>query len=104
MRDRWLALALTLASPSWAVLAGALSSGCFSSSSPGAPAQEGPEDAETQTVMDATTVQDAAAPTQDASVAIEAAPEASLPEAAVEAGPAPVTVTVVNHLAPESGG
>jgi len=100
MRDRW------LASASWAMLAGALSSGCFSSSS-AEPSGEGPEDAETQTVMDATNVQDAAGPVQDPTVAIEAAAEAgspeAAPEAAVEAGPAPVTVTVVDHLGPESG-
>ena len=100
MRDR--------SSASFVVLAGALSSGCFSSSSASPPPQEGPEDAETQTVVDATTAQDAAAPVQDATVATEAALEASLPEAApeaaaVEAGPAPVTVTIVNHLGPESG-
>jgi hypothetical protein len=104
MRDR--------SSASCALLAGLMSSGCFASSS-APPGQEGPEDAETQTVADATTVQEAAAPVQDATVAIEAGlpeaapeasvPEAGLPEAAVEAGPAPVTVTVVNHLGPESG-
>jgi hypothetical protein len=79
------------------LLAGGLA-GCFSSSSSGPPTEN---DAETPPVTDS------AAPPVDATVPSEAAPEASLPEAApeaaVEAGPLPVKVTIVNHLGPEPG-
>jgi hypothetical protein len=91
-----------LSPASSAVLAGAFLSGCFSSSSAGPPAQEGPEDSGPQPAVDATTVPEATTPVLDATKPVE---EASLPEAAapIEAGPSPVTVTIVNHLGPEEG-
>jgi hypothetical protein len=91
------------ASLSLTFLAGGLA-GCFSGSSAGPPVQD---DAETPLPgMDAAPM-DATTPPQDATVPTEAAPEAAGPEAsaeaAVEAGPSPVKVTIVNHLGPEPG-
>jgi hypothetical protein len=80
--------------------------GCFSSTSASPPGDAETPEMEASPEMEAAV--EAAAPgmeasVMDATVPMEAEVEASLPEAAVEAGPPPVKVTIANHLGPEPG-